>query len=422
MGVMGLGFAPFSSNTSAVHAKSASPYPNTFLTPVISVSVSAASMSRHQVGLVVKAARFSASTATAINFPFLPLTAHTRDGRDLLRLKNKWRIPFATMVAPVSLISAIGGSAMAEPLNRGEVLIGKTAARVRSARVGDVITLRDSKFSPHEFVVGAIVPDVFVDEGDITMSDISAKALGKMSITTVMLTGMSSLSDVKRALLAQGIGKSSSFRIRYSWDTPNPDAPVGTAITKSLLGEFSYRPTKGTGIQISSTWLNKNIVWNNRYSNIGLHNNCHKIVVPAIQGALNDISKAGLAASIDLVNSNSYGGCFVARYNPRGGVFSSPTRHAWGMAFDINTVTNAQGSVPQMNCSVVRIFRKWGFAWGGNFPWADGMHFEYVGERRDKIGFPSRYCPNLVPVVVPVVPRFTNAPATTTTTPIVSQE
>ena len=90
------------------------------------------------------------------------------------------------------------------------------------------------------------------------------------------------------------------------------------------------------------------------------------------------------------------------------------------MAFDINTVTNAQGSVPQMNCSVVRIVRKWGFAWGGNFPWADGMHFEYVGEQRDLLGYPSRYCPNKAPLLAMTLPQFgtttTTSPTSTTTT------
>ena len=59
------------------------------------------------------------------------------------------------------------------------------------------------------------------------------------------------------------------------------------------------------------------------------------------------------------------------------------SRHSWGQAIDMNTVSNCQGCVPRMNCTVVQIFRKYGFAWGGNFLTPDGMHFEWVGERRD---------------------------------------
>jgi hypothetical protein len=47
-----------------------------------------------------------------------------------------------------------------------------------------------------------------------------------------------------------------------------------------------------------------------------------------------------------------------------------------------------------MNCDVVRIFRKHGFAWGGNWRMPDGMHFEWVGEQRDQLAYPSRFCPN----------------------------
>jgi hypothetical protein len=66
------------------------------------------------------------------------------------------------------------------------------------------------------------------------------------------------------------------------------------------------------------------------------------------------------------------------------------------MALDTNTVSNCQGCVPRMNCDVVRIFRRHNFAWGGNFLVSDGMHFEWVGERRDQISTPVTYCPNLV--------------------------
>jgi hypothetical protein len=43
----------------------------------------------------------------------------------------------------------------------------------------------------------------------------------------------------------------------------------------------------------------------------------------------------------------------------------------------------------------VQIFRKHGFSWGGNYLTPDGMHFEWVGERRDNLAYPSRFCPNV---------------------------
>jgi hypothetical protein len=66
------------------------------------------------------------------------------------------------------------------------------------------------------------------------------------------------------------------------------------------------------------------------------------------------------------------------------------------MALDVNTDTNCQGCVPRLDCRVVNIFRANGFAWGGNFLTPDGMHFEWVGERRDQLAYPSKYCPNPV--------------------------
>ena len=43
----------------------------------------------------------------------------------------------------------------------------------------------------------------------------------------------------------------------------------------------------------------------------------------------------------------------------------------------------------------MQIFRKHGFSWGGNYLTPDGMHFEWVGERRDNLAYPSRFCPNV---------------------------
>ncbi|NBV03902.1 MAG: M15 family peptidase, partial [Acidimicrobiia bacterium] len=88
--------------------------------------------------------------------------------------------------------------------------------------------------------------------------------------------------------------------------------------------------------------------------------------------------------------------CFQARFNRIAGDIGILSRHTWGMAFDTNTADNCQGCVPALDCEVVHIFRRHGFAWGGTFTRPDGMHFEWVGEPRDQLEYPSLYCPNVI--------------------------
>jgi hypothetical protein len=376
-------------------------------------------ISKTKVLTAVEARRILAAVTSAgasgytVNFPFIPLTAHTRGTEDLLRLRDGWRIAMATMVVSPDYIRAVGGDDMANAMAPGSVLMGESSAKVRKAQVGDVLMLRNQEFAPRYFTVGAIVPDAFVDWGDITMSPESASVLGGLRIANVTVTNISSPSAIVAALTKRGIPIGKDFRIRRSWDNPNPDKQLGTGVTKAMMGEFSFRPTTGGSIVVSPDFLAKNIVWRHRYDDIPLVNNCHRKVIPAIQGALTEIKKAGLEDLIDVQNSNSAGGCFVGRYNRLAKMYGSPSRHAWGMALDINTNTNQQGTTPQLNCRIVSIFRKWGFAWGGGFYPADGMHFEYVGDQRHDLGFRSRYCSNKVPIPSTTLPQF---PTTTQVT------
>ena len=198
--------------------------------------------------------------------------------------------------------------------------------------------------------------------------------------------------------------------------TGYPDGTLGIATVKLKLGEFAFQPTNSSAIMVDPKWSNKYIVWKHTFSAVPLRNNCHEQVIEAVEGALAEVVAKGLKSSIDVAITNRYGGCFVGRYNRLAGLFGAPSRHAFGMAIDMNTTTNQQWATPHMNCDVVRIFRKWGFAWGGNFWPSDGMHFEWVGERRDQWGYPSRYCPNKVPVPATTVPSATTSITTTTTT------
>ena len=404
--------------SSRAAADGSSEFPVERLQPTMSVST-ASNLTPQEVKKISAGVTAGGATPHSVKFPTISLTAQTRAGKDVFRLGEGWRIPMATMVAPTSYVRATGGEAMAEIVARGQVLMGETAAKVRRAQVGDVLILRDRKFWMHPFAIGAIVADEFVNSGDLFMSSSAAASLGEMPVSQIAVTDIVSPASVLAGLKKKGITIGTEYRLRTSWDRKSPDSTLGTATAKKLLGEFSYRPTVGSSILVAGSWTSSNIAWKMRYADIKLGNNCHRLVVDAIQGALTEIKNAGLSRFVDTRNSNRYGGCFVGRYNRLAGNFGAPSRHAWGMAIDINTDTNPQGGVPQMNCAVVRIFRKWGFAWGGNFWPADGMHFEYVGERRDQMGYPSRYCPNRAPLLAMKLPQFgTTTTSTTTTTTV----
>lgn len=95
--------------------------------------------------------------------------------------------------------------------------------------------------------------------------------------------------------------------------------------------------------------------------------------------AFAEIEKAGLKKRLI-----SIAGSFNARLQKRksGGFVQTPSNHAFGTAFDINSELNPQGRKPPAVGQagsvreLVPIFEKDGFKWGGTFPTPDGMHFE----------------------------------------------
>ena len=384
-------------------------------TPVVSVSRSV-SLTSLDVSRIAAGARDAGAVPHAVRYATFAMTAYLRGDEVLMQQPKGWRVPMGTRVLPVELVRATGGDAMAAVLQAGQVIMGENSARIRDARVGDTVSLRDSRDRVRRFTVGMIVSNDFAQGEDLVMSTADGLSMGVTKVSRVSITGFGRPADLYAALRRRKVDLGGTYRLRTTWDLPNPDGTLGIATAKLLLGEFAFRPTNSSAIHVEDAWRATSISWLHRYGAVKLRNNCHKKVVDAIEGALREVVKAGLAGRIDVANSNRYGGCYVGRYNRLAGMFGAPSRHAFGMAIDLNTLENAQWTVPKMDCGVVRIFRKWGFAWGGNFWPADGMHFEWVGERRDQIGYPSRYCPNKVPVPSTTVPASTTTTTTTTTT------
>jgi len=97
---------------------------------------------------------------------------------------------------------------------------------------------------------------------------------------------------------------------------------------------------------------------------------CNKMIFPQLRAALEQVVQQGLA---DRIHPGEYAGCFYPRFIAGTTTLSN---HAFGLALDLNTPGNQRGTVGQMDRGVVAIFKRWGFAWGGDWHYTDPMHFE----------------------------------------------
>lgn len=133
----------------------------------------------------------------------------------------------------------------------------------------------------------------------------------------------------------------------------------------ALIGTYRYRVV-GTQVIPESSWTATHL----RTETMPLIGSvtCNTGMLPQLRAALNDVVAQGLSKYV-----YQTAGCYNARF------IAGSTRlsnHAFGMAIDINSAENGRGGRGQMNPSVVRIFEKWGFAWGGTWKYTDPMHFE----------------------------------------------
>jgi hypothetical protein len=143
---------------------------------------------------------------------------------------------------------------------------------------------------------------------------------------------------------------------------------AGSGVSSGALEPFTYQSVGDGTIRIAPDWVRRHIV-TAEVPILG-RVTCHRIIIPQLTAALQEIERAGLADVI-----TTYDGCWVPRHM-LWDANRAISRHAWGVAFDINARTNGYGARPTLDPRVVEIFQRWGFRWGGNFSTPDGMHFE----------------------------------------------
>ena len=76
---------------------------------------------------------------------------------------------------------------------------------------------------------------------------------------------------------------------------------------------------------------------------------CHQRMVEVFASVFDLLQARGLESKIV-----SFGGCFAFRQQRTGAKLST---HSWGIAIDLNTATNRQGSAGDMDADIIEVFR-----------------------------------------------------------------
>ncbi|MFS3127597.1 M15 family metallopeptidase [Nocardioides sp. Bht2] len=252
----------------------------------------------------------------------------------------------------------------------GELALSQTLAK----EVADdeaYVTLGNDKDAPRVHV-GAYadqVPNV-----DMVLNRAWTKDLGLVQDNALLIsTGIGSPQKVRKQLkgLVADVASIQMLDVvaRFGLD---PNAKQTAYLTggsvAQAVGSFSYRVIGGGRIAPDPAWVRANI----RTEQVPIVGavTCHKVVLPQLRAALTEIVERGLA---DKIHPGEYAGCYYPRFIANSNNLSL---HSFGIALDFNVPGNQRGTVGEMDRTVVSIFKKWGFGWGGDWKWTDPMHFE----------------------------------------------
>ena len=239
-----------------------------------------------------------------------------------------------------------------------ELVLSHHVAKARKVALGSTVAVNGRPLRVAAFAT--TLPDV-----DAVVSHAVADALRLPKPNAVLLTAGSG-DPTTLASAARRVAGQAKIHLLTQPKVPYAFLSGGTAAR--AFGAFSYRWYEDGTIEPDARWVATNIVTVS-VPVIG-RVTCHRLIVPQLRAALREVEAVGLASTI-----RSFDGCYVPRFISR-----DPDRpvslHTWGIAFDLNAITNQRGIRGDMDMRVVSIFKRWGFRWGGDWDYTDPMHFE----------------------------------------------
>jgi hypothetical protein len=275
-----------------------------------------------------------------------------------------WRIPLSAIGVDAQYAAPLLGPAATAALSSGQVVLGKGEATMRRVDVGATLDLLGWDGQVHGVRVGAVVGDPRIGFNEIVLP---TGLFGFRRPASVKIWG-ASIDAMEAAVAATPAPHRVGVSRTYGEDDPDDVSPL--LRLKQVLGEPQYRPGRGDAVALHPAFTN-NIV-NAQVPVLGTVT-CHRAILGDLIGALDDIQRMGLGGGL-----RTYSGCYNPRLVRGGDSGGSLSRHSYGIALDVNTDENAFGGRVSMDPRIVDAFHRHGFAWGGTWTRADGMHFEWA--------------------------------------------
>jgi hypothetical protein len=253
----------------------------------------------------------------------------------------------------------------------GELAIRRTTAKKLPVDANGFLGLGSAKdaaavhigaYAPQALEVDAVVNKTWIPDLDLTPGN-------ALLIRTGGTAPIKLRKPVSRLLRGTGSSVQMTDSIaRYGLDPGVVQTAVVVGSVADAVGTYRYSVLGGGRIAPDPRWAAAHIAT----ATVPILGNvtCNKEIFPQLIAALHDVRAQGLA---DQIHPREYAGCYYPRFIAGS---TSLSNHAFGLALDLNVPGNQRGTVGQMDRSVVRIFKRWGFTWGGDWHYTDPMHFE----------------------------------------------
>ncbi len=205
---------------------------------------------------------------------------------------------------------------------------------------------------------------------DAVVNPTWADDLGMTEGNALLVSTFKTAPQVVRGPIQKLLGDKASVQILGpDLDTSVQQTAVLTGgSVATAVGSFGYQVLGGGRVQPDSSWVSANI----RTEEVPILGTvtCHRAMLNQLRAALTEVARRGLA---DRIHPEEYAGCYYPRF------IAGTTQlslHSFGIALDMNVPGNQRGTAGEFDRTVVSIFKRWGFAWGGDWGYTDPMHFE----------------------------------------------